>query len=67
MMNEDFALDTLKAKLDEVNQDIVKCENRKSIISAEMAQCAEEHYNHLLNKDDIIMKLKLIDPEGVYE
>jgi hypothetical protein len=66
-MTEEFVVDVLKAKLDEVNQQLLDCESRKAVIMIQMEQCSKEHYNHLLNKDDIITKLKLIDPEGVYE
>ena len=67
MNPDDFVLQVLIDKLAEVNKEIDDTDQWRLQVEAELAQCEDDYNTKILNKNDILMKLKLIDPEGVYE
>jgi hypothetical protein len=67
MNPDEFALQVLKDKLVEVGKKIDDTEDWRLQLQDEMEQCRDDYNTHINNKNDILSKLKIIDPEGVYE
>jgi chromosome segregation ATPase len=66
-MNDDFTLKVLKNKLSELNKKLEDSETWRLQLQDEMEQCRDDFNTFTDNKNDVLDKLKLIDPEGVYE
>jgi chromosome segregation ATPase len=67
MNPDEFVLQVLKDKLTEINGKLNDTENWRLQLQDELEQCRDDFNTFTDNKNDVLEKLKLIDPEGVYE